>query len=126
MTDYELKFIELLVPLENVYGELSLGKFLNGLREDIKVEVRLLGPVIVDHAMELAHMVEDKFKYGKARGEGKQGISPKLIDGWELSRYLLGHILAATARPQNHIQITLDQAYQQGAVQYPRQNPWVN
>lgn len=55
VTDYRLKFIELLAPLENVSEELSLGQFLNGLKEDIRAEVRLLGPLTVDHAMELAH-----------------------------------------------------------------------
>lgn len=75
VTDYRLKFIEL-AHLENVSEELSLGQFLNGLREDIRAEVRLLGPVTVDHAMELAHMVEDKIRCGKSRGEVKSGFSP--------------------------------------------------
>lgn len=34
--DYRLRFIELLAPLENVSEELSLGQFLNGLKEDIR------------------------------------------------------------------------------------------
>ncbi|KAL8103703.1 hypothetical protein AgCh_028050 [Apium graveolens] len=76
VTDYRLKFIELLAPLENVSEELSLGQFLNGLREDIRAEVRLLGPVTVDHAMELAHMVEDKLRFGKQKNgnDSKSGI----------------------------------------------------
>lgn len=58
--EYRLKFIELLAPLENVPEEIALGQFVIGLREDIRAEVRLLGPISVDHAMELAIMVEDK------------------------------------------------------------------
>lgn len=71
VTDYRLKFIELLAPLDNVSEELSLGQFLNGLREDIRAEVRLLGPLTVDHAMELAHMVKDKLRFGKQKGESR-------------------------------------------------------
>lgn len=60
VSDYCLKFIELLAPLDNVSEELSLGQFLNVLRDNIRAEVRLLSPLTVDHAMDLAHMVEDK------------------------------------------------------------------
>lgn len=38
--------------------------------------MRLLGPLTVDHAMELANMVEDKFKFGKSKRECKSGMSP--------------------------------------------------
>lgn len=55
VTDYRLKFIELLAPLDNASEELALGQFLDGPREEIRAEVRLLGPMTVDHAMELAH-----------------------------------------------------------------------
>lgn len=68
VTDYRFKFIEILSSLENVSEELTLGQFLNMLRDDIRAEVRLLGPVTVDHAMKLEHMVEEKFKCGKKRG----------------------------------------------------------
>ena len=74
--DYRLRFIELLAPLENVSEELSLGQFLNGLREDIRAEVRILGPLTVDHAMELAHMVEDKLNVGKQKWENKLALNP--------------------------------------------------
>lgn len=73
--DYRLKFIELLAPLDNVSKELSLGQFLNGLRDDIRSEVRLLGPLTVDHAMELAHMVEEKLKCYKQKVEVKTGFN---------------------------------------------------
>lgn len=75
VSDYRLKFIELLAPLDNVSEEMTLGQFLNGLRDDIRAEVRLLGPLTVDHAMELAHMVEEKFKHSKQRGEMKTGLT---------------------------------------------------
>lgn len=64
VTEYRLKFIELLAPLENVSEELALGQFLNALKSEIRAEVRLLGPVSVDHAMELALMVVDKLRLG--------------------------------------------------------------
>lgn len=64
--------------------ELSLGQFLNGLRDDIKSEVRLLCPLTVDHAMELAHMVEEKLKWGKGKGELRYGMS----SGYKPSNYV--------------------------------------
>lgn len=76
VTDYRLKFIELIAPLDNVSEEMSLGQFLNGLKEDIRAEVRLLGPVTVDHAMELAQMVENKIQCGKSKGESKAAFTP--------------------------------------------------
>lgn len=43
-------------------GELVLVK-------EVRVgEVRLLGPLTVDHAIELAHRVEDKIRFGKGKG----------------------------------------------------------
>lgn len=62
--DYRRKFIELLVPLERVPEEIAKGQFLNGLKEEIKVEVRLLGPKNLDNNMDLALMVEDKLRVG--------------------------------------------------------------
>lgn len=82
VSDYRLKFIELLAPLDNVSEELSLGQFLNGLREDIKAEVRLLCPLTVDHAMELAHMVEDKMRVSKTKGDFKGGMSQSMKSGF--------------------------------------------
>lgn len=75
VSDYCLKFIELLAPLDNVSEEMTLGQFLNGLREDIRVEVRLLGPLTVDHAMELANMVEEKLRLFKQKGEVKSSFT---------------------------------------------------
>lgn len=49
VSDYRLKFVELLAPLDNVSEKLSLGQFLKGLREDNKAEVWLLSPLTVDH-----------------------------------------------------------------------------
>lgn len=87
VSDYRLKFIELLTPLDNVSEELSLGQFLNRLREDIRAEVRLLSPLTVDHAMELAHMVEEKLKLTNPKGDGKTGLSPitRPVSSWSPS-----------------------------------------
>lgn len=45
ISEYRLKFIELLAVLENVSEELALGQFLNGLKSEIKAEARLVGPI---------------------------------------------------------------------------------
>lgn len=62
--DYRRKFIELLGPLERIPKEIAKGQFLNELKGEIKVEVRLLGPRNLDHTMDLALMVEDKLRVG--------------------------------------------------------------
>lgn len=85
VSDYRLKFIELLAPLDNISEELALGQFLNGLKNEIRAEVRLLGPVSVDHAIELALMMEDKLCLGsnykgdwKGPGSGRSNFSSGL------------------------------------------------
>lgn len=60
--EYRRRLIELLAPLDRVPEEIAKGQFLNGLKEEVKVEVRLLGPRNLDHVMDLALMVEDKLK----------------------------------------------------------------
>ncbi|XP_063950102.1 uncharacterized protein LOC135152878, partial [Daucus carota subsp. sativus] len=62
--DYRRKFIELLAPLDRVPEEIAKGQFLNGLKDEVRVEVRLLGPKNLDQAMDLAMMVEDKLRIG--------------------------------------------------------------
>lgn len=49
-----------------------LGQFLNGLKEDIRVEVRLLNPISLEQAMELALRVEEK---NRKTGLKKSGVS---------------------------------------------------
>lgn len=74
MGDYRRKFIEFLAPLERVPEEIATGQFLNGLKEEVKVEVRLLGPKNLDNAMDLALVVEDNLRVGASkRTEQKSG-----------------------------------------------------
>lgn len=49
-----------------------LGQFLNGLKEDIRAEVRLLNPISLEQAMELALRVEER---NQVSGGRKQGLS---------------------------------------------------
>lgn len=44
VTEYLRKFIETASPLERISEDILLGQFLNGLKEDVKAEVRLLSP----------------------------------------------------------------------------------
>lgn len=71
--EYRRKFIELLAPLERIPEEIAKGQFLNGLKEEIKVEVRLLGPKNLDNAMDLALMVEDKLRVGASKKSEQRG-----------------------------------------------------
>ena len=58
--EYQRKFIETAAPLDHVSEDMLLGQFLNGLRDDLKAEVRLLTPVNLEQAMELALRVEER------------------------------------------------------------------
>lgn len=58
--EYRRKFIETVAPLDRVSEEILLGHFVNGLKDEIKAEVRLLNPVNLEQAMELAGRIEDK------------------------------------------------------------------
>ncbi|KAJ9542106.1 hypothetical protein OSB04_028612 [Centaurea solstitialis] len=65
--DYQRSFIELSAPLSNVPDEIALGHFINGLKTEIRAEVRVIGPITLDQAMDLAVRVEEKLKLGTGR-----------------------------------------------------------
>ncbi|KAL4572598.1 hypothetical protein LXL04_019378 [Taraxacum kok-saghyz] len=58
--DYQHQFIAFSAPLTGVTEEVAMGQFITGLKSDIKVEIRVLGPRSLDQAMELAIKLEDK------------------------------------------------------------------
>ncbi|CAH1448287.1 unnamed protein product [Lactuca virosa] len=60
--EYQRSFIELLAPISNIPEDITLGQFLNGLKDEIRSEVQLLSPVSVEHAMTLAIKVEQKLQ----------------------------------------------------------------
>lgn len=57
-------------PLKCIPEEILIGLFLNGLKDEIKAEVRILSPLSLEQAMELAIRVEEK---NKAVGWKKTG-----------------------------------------------------
>lgn len=63
----------MVAPLESNPKALALGHLLNGLKPDIRAEVRLLGMRNLDHAMELAIMAEDKIRLGITNERNKSG-----------------------------------------------------
>lgn len=60
VTDYRRKFIETAAPLDRLPEDIFLGQFLNGLTEEIRAEVRILNPISLEQAMELALRVEER------------------------------------------------------------------
>lgn len=64
--DYRRRFIELSAPLENISDEVALGNFINGLKPEIRVEVRILEPSNLGRAMDLAQRIEEKLWITKA------------------------------------------------------------
>lgn len=68
--EYQRRFIETTSPLEHISENILLGQFLNGLNEEIRVEVRLLGPVTLEQAMKFVIKVEDRNRATGARKFG--------------------------------------------------------
>lgn len=67
--DYR-KFIETVAPLDRLPEDIMLGQFLNGLKEDIRAEVRVLNPISLEKAMELALRVEERNKVNFVKKAG--------------------------------------------------------
>lgn len=60
--EYRRKFIETAAPLERVSEDMLMGHFMNGSKEEIKTEVRLMNPMCLEQAMEQAVRIEDKHR----------------------------------------------------------------
>lgn len=70
--EYRRRFIELLAPLEGIPENIAQAQFISKLKDDIKNELRILGPKSLDHAMDLAVQIEAKLSYNpKKRWEGR-------------------------------------------------------
>lgn len=75
--EYRQGFIELMAPLQGVPEEIAKGQYINGLKDEIKSEVRLLGPISLDQAMDLSVKVEDKLRSAISRSGKLSGTSFK-------------------------------------------------
>ena len=62
-TEYQRRFIELLAPI-GVPEEIAKGRYIKGLKEEIRIEVRILDSVTLDQAMELSMLIEEKWRIG--------------------------------------------------------------
>lgn len=65
--NYRRKFIELSAPLENILEEVALGNYINGLKPEIRAEIRILEPTNFGRAMDLAQKIEAKFHLTRNR-----------------------------------------------------------
>lgn len=74
VSEYRRKFIETAAPLGQISEDMLLGHFVNGLKEEVKAEVRLLNPISLEHAMELAIRVEEKHKVSTLRKSSMSSI----------------------------------------------------
>lgn len=54
IAEYPQNFLELAAPLEDLLDEVALGKFITGLKVDIRAEVRVVEPTHLGWAMDLA------------------------------------------------------------------------
>lgn len=82
VNEYRRKFIETAAPLDRVSEDILLGHFVNGLKEEIKAEVRLMNPVSLEHAMELAVQVEEKHKVISYKKLGLSSIKTGSYSGY--------------------------------------------
>lgn len=99
MTEYRRSFIELIAPLENIPEPLALGQFINGLRPEVRSELRLHGAKSLDQAMDLALKVEDKlrlpiWKYPTTKSPlpqtgGYSSLAGLLTQFWDLIHIIL-------------------------------------
>ncbi|XP_017233746.1 uncharacterized protein LOC108207825 [Daucus carota subsp. sativus] len=65
--EYRRAFIETAAPLDRISEDILMGHFVNGLKEDIKAEVRVLNPLNLEQAMELAVRIEEKQRVTNSR-----------------------------------------------------------
>lgn len=63
-------FIEMSAPLTDVPNSLLMGQFINGLKEEIKAEVRVLNPLTLEKTMDVAVRVEERNRVHKILKKG--------------------------------------------------------
>lgn len=76
--EYRRKFIETAAPLKRVPEDIMMGQLVNGLKEEIRAEVRLLNPISLEKAMEIALRVEER---NKVSGMKKGGLISSFKSG---------------------------------------------
>ena len=64
VAEYQRRFIELLAPIDGIPEEIAKGQYIKGLKEEIRIEVRILDPITLDQAMELSMRIEEKWRLG--------------------------------------------------------------
>ena len=62
VADYRREFVERLTYLDVVDEPVMMGAFLRGLCEEVKIELRLMGPTSLDQAMDWAELIDRKFE----------------------------------------------------------------
>ncbi|XP_031263269.1 uncharacterized protein LOC116121451 [Pistacia vera] len=77
VTEYREQFEAYSAPLTEVGEEVLVGSFINGLKEEIKAELRLSKPNQLNEVMDLAYRVEEK-NWVLERARGKMGKSQGL------------------------------------------------
>lgn len=58
--EYNRRFLELSAPLGPIPDAFAMGKYVDGLKPEIKYELRVFGPTTLGKAMELAHSLDEK------------------------------------------------------------------
>ena len=71
-------------PLEGIFEELFLSQFINGLSTNIKAEQRLLSPISLSDAMELANRIGEKNRVLNLNQFGRSYTNKGNTVGFEL------------------------------------------
>lgn len=62
--------MELVSPLTDVPESILMGQFMNGLKDEIKAEIRVLNPYTLEDTMDLAIRVEERNRVNGLRRGG--------------------------------------------------------
>lgn len=98
VAEFRRTFIEMAAPLEKVRESILMGHFVNGLREDIRDEVRMLGLYNLEQAMDLALKVEEK---NRVKTQGGMLSVPAITRPNSFSQF------SFSAKSQSHPQSTV-------------------
>lgn len=71
--EYQKAFMEFASPLNDIPESIMMGQFMNGLKDKIKSEIRVLNPYTLEDAMDLVIRVEER---NRVQGLKRNGVGP--------------------------------------------------
>lgn len=98
--EYRRRFIETEGLLERLSEDMLMGHFINGLKEEIKAEIRLMNPTCLEQAMEQAIRVEEKIRVMDSRKTNLNATGLSSYSSYSKGTNIIGpYSLAAPTSP---------------------------